>query len=116
MPVRFQADADLSQIIVAAVLRRSPEIDFRTAHGGGVHGLNDLDVLGVAATEGRVLVTHDSRTMPHHFAEFVGSRESTGVIVVPQRLAVTAVVDDLVLIWAVTMTEEWTNRILYLPL
>jgi len=31
MKVRFQADADLNQIIVAASLRRAPEVDFRTA-------------------------------------------------------------------------------------
>jgi hypothetical protein len=31
MKVRFQADADLNQIIVSAVARRVMEIDFRTA-------------------------------------------------------------------------------------
>ncbi len=30
MKVRFQADADLNQIIVAATTRRAAEIDFRT--------------------------------------------------------------------------------------
>ena len=116
MAVRFQADADLSQIIVAAVLRRAPEVDFRTAHAGDLGGLNDLEVLEVAAREGRILVTHDSRTMPNHFAEFVGSQESAGVIVTPQNLAIHEVMEELVLIWTATTPEEWTNRILYLPL
>jgi hypothetical protein len=31
MPIRFQADADLTQIIVSAVARRYPEMDIRTA-------------------------------------------------------------------------------------
>ena len=31
MSIRFQADADLNQIIVAAVVRRLPQIDFKTA-------------------------------------------------------------------------------------
>ncbi len=30
MPIRFQADADFNQIIVLAVVRRFPEIDFRS--------------------------------------------------------------------------------------
>ena len=73
MPVRFQADADLNQILVAALLRRFSEVDFRTATAGGLAGLSDLEVLAVAARDGRVLVTHDSSTMPTHFAEFIGS-------------------------------------------
>jgi hypothetical protein len=116
MAVRFQADADLSQIIVAAVLRRSPDIDFQTAHAGGLGGLTDIELLGMAASEERILVTHDARTMPTHFAEFVGSRKSSGVIVVPQSLAIPAAAEDLTLIWAATTPEEWTNRIFYLPL
>jgi len=34
MAVRFQADADLGQVIVAAVLRRSPDIDAVAARNG----------------------------------------------------------------------------------
>jgi hypothetical protein len=38
MPIRFQADADVNQIIVSAVARRYPEMDIRTA---AVAGLKD---------------------------------------------------------------------------
>jgi len=41
---------------------------------------------------------------------------SAGVIVVPQKMAVNAVVDDLVLIWAASESEEWVNKIQSLPL
>lgn len=34
MPIRFQADADFNQIILSAVIRRSPEVSFRTATNG----------------------------------------------------------------------------------
>ena len=61
MKVRFQADADLNQIIVTAVLRHEPDIDFQTAHAAGLHGLDDQAVLSKAAAEGRVLVSHDRR-------------------------------------------------------
>jgi len=116
MRVRFQADADLNQIIVAATLRRAREIDFRTASAAGLGRLSDLEVLDLAARDGRVLVTHDSKTMPKHFAEFIESHDSPGVILVPQHLPVAAAVDDLLLIWTVTEAEEWMNRICYLPI
>ena len=43
--VRFQADADLNQIIVAALVRRSPGVDFRTAEVAHLRGLDDREVL-----------------------------------------------------------------------
>jgi hypothetical protein len=36
MSVRFQADADLDQTIVTALLRREPGIDFHTASAAGL--------------------------------------------------------------------------------
>jgi hypothetical protein len=66
MKVRFPADADFNQNIVRAVRRRAPAIDFQTAHEAGLHGLDDQAVLAQAAREGRLLVSHDRRTMPNH--------------------------------------------------
>jgi hypothetical protein len=115
MPIRFQADADLNQVIVSAVVRRVPAIDFRTATSAGLTGLNDQQVLAVAASDGRVLVTHDQATMPRHFVEFTRSHHSPGVLVVPQYLPLGDAADDLILIWTATSPEEWTNRIAFLP-
>lgn len=116
MRIRFQADADFNQIIVAAVLRRLPEAQFRSATDAGLAGLDDREVLALAAREGRLLVTHDKNTMPGHFAEFVARTTSPGVIVVPQSLPVGRVLEDLTLIWSASEAAEWTNRIAYLPL
>ena len=116
MSIRFQADADLDQTIVAALLRREPRLDFQTASAASLAVLNDVEVLGVAARDGRILVSHDSRTMPHHFATFLQSQTSTGLLIVPQHLPLAAVVEDLLLIWSASSPEEWVNRICYLPL
>ena len=116
MPIRFQADADFNQIIVTAIVRRQPEIDFRTAIVGGLAGLKDAEVLALAERDGRVLVTHDHSTMPRHFGEFIKVTPSPGLIVVPQSLPVREVVDGLILIWAATQSEEWIDRIAYLPI
>ena len=116
MTIRFQADADFNQTILLAAIRREPSLDFQTAAAVGLIGLADLDVLAKAAQEGRLLVTHDQRTMPRHFAEFVTQHTSTGVLVVRQSLPIAAVVDDLLLIHAATEAEEWINRLAYLPL
>jgi hypothetical protein len=54
--------------------------------------------------------------MPDHFAMFIAKQTSSGVIMVPQRLSVGEVVDDLSLIWRASSAEEWQNRIASLPL
>src|SRR5712692_9552425 len=116
MPIRFQADADLNQVIVSAVVRRVPAIDFRAASAAGLAGLSDQEVLDIAARDGRVLVTHDQSTMPRHFGEFTRLQHSPGVIVVPQHVPIREVAEDLILIWTATKPEEWANRIVYLPI
>jgi hypothetical protein len=79
-------------------------------------GLHDLEVLALAARDGRLLVTHDKNTMPTHFGEFIAKTASPGVVVAPQSLPVARVLEDLALIWTASEAEEWTNRIVYLPL
>lgn len=116
MKVRFQADADLNQIILLATIRREPAIDFQTATMAGLSGLDDMQVLERTVREGRVLVTHDRKTMPRHFSEFIVKESSPGLLVVPQYLSVAAAVEDLILIWSATEAEEWVNRIGFLPL
>lgn len=116
MRVRYQADADLNLTIVLATVRREPAIDFQTADAAGLAGVPDPKVLAIAAAEGRVLVTHDHKTMPRHFAEFLSEQSSSGVLVIPQHIRPSAAVEDLLLIWAASNASEWINRICYLPL
>lgn len=115
MKVRFQADADLKHAIVSATLRREPMIDFQTAISG-LAGRDDLEVLDIAAREGRLLITHDKRTMPTHFARFIATNTSPGVVIASQRLSIEVVVDEILLIWFASDADEWTNRIAHLPL
>ena len=116
MKVRFQADADLNQIILLAVIRREPTIDFQTAIAAGLTGMADPEVLARATNDGRVLVTHDRKIMLRHFSEFIAHETSPGLLVVPQSISVATVVEDLILIWSATEAEEWVNRIGFLPL
>jgi hypothetical protein len=98
MKIRFQADADLNQIILQAVIRREPSIDFLTAEAADLVGLKDPKVLAVAAGEGRVLVSHDQKTMPRHFAEFIAPTRSPGLRLILQHLPIATAMEDILLI------------------
>src|SRR2546421_6978773 len=111
MKIRFQADADLNEDIVSGVVRRHPEIDFQTATEAGLSGLKDEQVLEVAASEARILVSHDSKTMPDHFGQFLKLRSSPGVLIIPQRISISEAIDELVMIWSVSEAEEYIDSI-----
>src|SRR5262249_18689656 len=116
MRIRFQADADLNEIIISILLRRAPQIDFQTAPAAGLEGLGDPAVLSIAARESRILVSHDQSTMGQVFARFILNNSSPGVFIVPQHLSPFVVADELFLIWFASEPQEWTNRICSLPL
>lgn len=117
MKVRFLADADLNKIIVTGTRRREPSVDFLTAHAAGLRGMNDPEVLALAAERHRLLVSHDVGTMPAHFRAFKNAgKHSAGVLLVPQSLDVGAAIDQLLLIWLASEASEWENRIAWLPL
>ena len=116
MNIKFQADNDLKRAIVNGVKRRQPAIDFQTAEEAQLDGLPDEDVLALAANEGRVLVSHDHRTMPVHFANFIATQNSAGVILIEQHLPLRDGIDELLLIWEASEAEEWINRLEFIPL
>jgi predicted nuclease of predicted toxin-antitoxin system len=93
MKVRYPADDDFNQRIVTTTRRLDLNIDFQTAPAARLHHLSDIEVLQLAAEQGRILVTHDCRTMPAHFAEFVKTTTSPGLIIVSKRLRIVQVVE-----------------------
>jgi hypothetical protein len=79
-------------------------------------GRPDPEVLAIAARLGRVLVSHDRRTMPVHFAQFLraGGR-SPGVLLISQDVPVRDAIDSLILVWSASWPSELENRMMHLP-
>ena len=116
MKIRFQADADLNEEIVTGVLRRERDLDFQTAEEANLRGLIYYQVLKLAADQGRVLVTHDRKTMPRHFADFITRETSPGLLIVSQKASVAMVIEELIMIWGASEAEEYANRNCTIPL
>ncbi len=60
---RFLADADLRYPIVVGLKRIDPTVDFQSALQAKLADLTDREVPGIAAASGRIVVSHDRRTM-----------------------------------------------------
>ncbi|MCX6602388.1 MAG: DUF5615 family PIN-like protein [Acidobacteria bacterium] len=114
--IRFQADADLRHIVVKAVRQREPSIDFASAADSGLEGIPDPEVLVIAAEQGRILITHDRRTMVDHFrCHLSQGKSSPGVFLFTQSASVGVIVEAILMVWAASEPEEWQNQLRYLP-
>lgn len=115
--VRFLADASLHHAIVSGCARREPAVDFLSAHAAKLHGIADSDVLAIATAQGRILVTHDFRTMPRYFTEFLAAGHSSpGVFLVKQHTPLAPIIDEIILVWTASEPEDWANRTVQIPL
>ena len=66
MPIRWFADENFNNDILRALLRRSPELDIVRAQDVGLGGTDDQHILECAASQGRIILTHDVNTMTAH--------------------------------------------------
>ena len=98
-------------------MRRVPDLDAVTAYEVGLSEAPDPELLAWAAEAGRVLVTHDRRSMPAHAAERFGAgKEIAGVIVVSRRISVGTAIDELEIVALCSEPEEWQNLVRHIPL
>jgi hypothetical protein len=54
--------------------------------------------------------------MPGHFRSFVTDAKSPGVVLLRGGVSIAAAVEELALIWCASEAEEWTNRLVWIPL
>jgi hypothetical protein len=110
---RFQADNDLKFAIVKAVRRREPSVEFVSAQQSQLDGIDDPEVLERAAADGRVLVSHDRRTMLRHFHDRLkAGKSSPGLLIVAQDAPIA---DALVILSAVADPEDLRDQAFHVP-
>lgn len=97
--LRLAADENLNQHIVTGLRRRLPGADILTVRTAGLKGMPDPGVLAWAAQEGRVVLTHDTRTMKGYAYERVEAGEPMpGVVEVPDLMLIAQAIEELELV------------------
>lgn len=115
--LRLLIDQDVDHDILRGLIRRIPQLDEVTAFEIGMSRATDPQLLAWAERERRIIVTHDRTTMPMHAARILGEEKNiAGVFVVPRRVPLHQVLDDLELMITCSENHEWINVIRYLPL
>jgi hypothetical protein len=115
--IRLLADENFDGNIVRGVLRRLPRLDLLRVQDVGLRGADDETVLAWAASEGRVLLTHDVRTVTGYaWGRVARGERMAGVVEVALSAGIGLVVDDLALLLECAAEGELEGTVLYLPL
>lgn len=113
---RFLADHDLNEHVVAGVLRREPAIEFLRVRDLGLSRQPDEAILAYAEQENLLVVSHNVNTMPAAaYARVSAGKSFPGLFMVQQTLPIGPVIDNLVLIWSETESDQWKNQVVFLP-
>jgi hypothetical protein len=115
--VRLLADENFNNDILRGLRRRNPEIDIVRVQDVGLARADDPTVLAWAAAEGRIVVTHDRRTLATFAYDRVrAGLPMPGVIEVSRYLPIGQAIEELLLLVVATRDDEWDGQVRYLPL
>ena len=115
--VNVLGDENFHGTILSGLKQRLPDSDIKHAHELGIRGMPDPALLQLASELGRVLLTHDRRTMIDYAYERLAAKEPmSGLVYVPRWLRLGQALDELELLFAVSGEEEIRGHVWLLPL
>jgi hypothetical protein len=115
--LRLATDEDFNNRILRGLLRRNPGLDIVRVQDAGLRGLGDAEVLEWAATEGRILLTHDVTTMKQHVYKRINAGSPMpGVFELSQDVPIGQAIEEILFVAECSVEGEWEGQIRYLPL
>ena len=111
------SDENFNGDIVRGLFLRQPNLDLLRVQDVGLREVDDPAILAWAASNERILLTHDRATMPDFaYDRLVRGKPMAGIFVVNDRMPIRQVIDELSLLIDCSEQAEWNGVVLYLPL
>jgi predicted nuclease of predicted toxin-antitoxin system len=111
------SDENFNGDIVRGLLLRQPDLDLLRVQDVGLREVDDPAILAWAASNERILLTHDRATMPDFaYNRLVEGEPMAGMFVVNDRMPIRQAIDELSLLVDCSEQAEWQDIVLYLPL
>jgi hypothetical protein len=115
--LRLAADENFNNDVVRGVRRRNASVDLVRVQDEGLSGADDPTVLEWAAQAGRVLLTHDVRTMTRYaWARVTEGKPMPGVFEVGRDVPIGIAIEEILLLAECSLDGEWEGQVRYLPL
>ncbi len=114
--IRFASDENFNNDILRALKRSYPEIDIERVQDTRFYQADDPVVLEWAASENRILLTHDVNTMTKYgYERIAAGLPMPGIFVVKESAPIGLIIEEIVLIVGASETSEWDSQVIYLP-
>jgi hypothetical protein len=117
--LRFLLDENMPHAVRDQLLLRKPEMQVHAVGDVGAPALGtpDPEILIWLEANDAVLVSRNRRTMPVHLRNHLAEgRHVPGVLLIRRHYTWGQVMDDLQLVWDASSSDEYRDRIEYLPL
>jgi hypothetical protein len=115
--MRFAADENFDRRILEGLRLRLSGIDILRVQDTEMYQSADPDLLEWLADEGRILMTHDARTMPGLvYRRVQDGLPVSGVIEVSRKISIGEAVDELEVLVGAGRPEDFENQVRYVPL
>lgn len=115
---RFFCDEDVSKNLIEALRKSEPAIDLLCV-GEAVApplGTKDPDLLLAAEALGRIFLSNDRQSLPGHLIRhYAMGHQTHGIILMRTGHSTFAFMDEILLRWAATTSDEWLDRMQYIP-
>ncbi len=114
--IALLADEDFNGRIIRGLFRIVPQLDLVRVNQVGLQGKADATILAWAASNRRVVLTHDLNTFLDVALQRARNGETMpGVVAVPQQMGIGGAISDLALIVACAEPSDFAGQIWYLP-
>ena len=115
--LRLLSDEDIPGDIVYGLRQRRPELEVVRVQDVELMNTPDAEILAWAAREGFQVVTRDRNTMTASAYERVIQRlPMLGIFVIPAHMAIGSAIVELEIIALASDTDDWRDRVIFLPL
>lgn len=115
---RFLFDEDVSRTLATALRAQDSTIDILCVGetDGPPKSTSDPELLEIAESGGRLLVSDDRKTMPQHLTgHFAKGRHTYGVVLLRKGFALARYVHEIAVICHASNADEWIDQTIYIP-
>jgi predicted nuclease of predicted toxin-antitoxin system len=115
--LKLVSDENFDGDILRGLYRRRPDLDVVRVQDVGLSATSDPAILEWAASEGRILLTHDRDTMPNFAYDRVrAGQPMPGVFLVCDHMPLGQAIDEILLAAECLPPEECKDVVRFFPL
>jgi predicted nuclease of predicted toxin-antitoxin system len=115
--MKFLTDEHISLKLIEGLLLQKPNLDILALRDTELLRKDDPTLLEWAANQRRIILTQDVSTMPDFAYERISKElPMPGLFVLRRKASLGQLIEEIILIVTASNVEEWSSRVIHIPL